>query len=122
MAGDLIVGSGGCRKIRIPGKGRGKSGGYCVVTYFASEDIPVFMLSVLSKGSRANFNRAELNGMAIAVKNARGRPDWKARKDTKMIRKNAQRTIDGLNEPIAIVQGKADLSTYRVQIPVEVDV
>ena len=34
-AGDLIVGSGGCRKVRgVAGKGRGKSGGYRVVTLF----------------------------------------------------------------------------------------
>ena len=31
-AGDLIVGSGGCRKIRVAGRGRGKSGGYSIVT------------------------------------------------------------------------------------------
>ena len=35
MAGDLIVGGGGCRKIRIAGKGRGKSGGYRVLTYYS---------------------------------------------------------------------------------------
>jgi hypothetical protein len=67
LAGDLIPGAGGCRKLRIRGKGRGKSGGYRVVTYFASQDVPVFLVSVLSKNSRANFTRAELNGMAIAA-------------------------------------------------------
>ncbi len=79
MGGDLIVGSGGCRKVRIRGKGRGKWGGYRVVTYFANEDIPVFLLSVLSKGSRANYNRAELNGMAAAVKTLADGLNWKAK-------------------------------------------
>ena len=69
MAGDLIVGGGGCRKIRLAGKGRGKSGGYRVVTYFTAEDVPVFLVSVLSKGSRGNFSRAERNAMAIAAEN-----------------------------------------------------
>ena len=33
-AGDLIVGSGGARKIRFAAPGRGKSGGFRVVTYW----------------------------------------------------------------------------------------
>jgi hypothetical protein len=69
MAGDLIVGGGGCRKIRIAGKGRGKSGGYRIVAYYAERDIPVFLVSVLSKASRGNFSKAERNAMAVAAKN-----------------------------------------------------
>ncbi|MDP3738020.1 MAG: type II toxin-antitoxin system RelE/ParE family toxin [Hyphomonadaceae bacterium] len=64
MAGDLIVGGGGCRKIRIAGK----SGGYRIVTYYAEKDVPVFLVSVLSKGSRGNFSKAERNAMAVAAK------------------------------------------------------
>lgn len=67
-AGDLIVGSGGCRKLRIAGKGKGKSGGYRVVTYFASRDLPVFLVAVLAKGSRANFSKAETAAMAKMTK------------------------------------------------------
>jgi hypothetical protein len=66
--GDLIVGSGGCRKVRIPGRGKGKSGGYRIVTFFGGEDVPVFLLAVLSKGSRANFSAAERNAMKQAAK------------------------------------------------------
>ena len=66
-AGDLIVGSGGCRKVRVPGKGRGKSGGYRVVTFFTGEDVPVFLLAVLSKGSRANFSKVERDAMKQAA-------------------------------------------------------
>jgi hypothetical protein len=69
--GDLIVGSGGCRKVRVPGKGRGKSGGYRVVTFFGGEDVPVFLLAVLSKGSRANFSNAERNAMKQATRSLR---------------------------------------------------
>ena len=70
-AGDLIVGSGGCRKVRVPGKGRGKSGGYRVVTFFGGEGVPVFLLAVLSKGSRANFSNAERNAMKQAARRLR---------------------------------------------------
>jgi hypothetical protein len=69
--GDLIVGSGGCRKIRVAGKGRGKSGGYRVVTFYAGSDVPVFLLAVLAKGSRANFSRAEQRAMKEFAKRAR---------------------------------------------------
>lgn len=67
-AGDMIVGSGGCRKIRVPGKGRGKSGGYRIVTLFGGGHMPVFMLTVLSKGSRANFSTAEVSAMRKVAK------------------------------------------------------
>lgn len=70
-AGDLIVGSGGCRKVRVPGKGRGKSGGYRVVTFFGGKEVPVFLLAVLSKGSRANFSNAERNAMKQATRSLR---------------------------------------------------
>jgi hypothetical protein len=66
-AGDLIVGSGGCRKVRIAGKGRGKSGGYRVITYFYNETAPVFLLWVLSKGSVANLTKEQVNNLAKAT-------------------------------------------------------
>jgi hypothetical protein len=60
-AGDLIVGSGGARKIRFAAPGRGKSGGYRVVTYFGGHDLPVFLLNVFKKGDRVNLSKAEIN-------------------------------------------------------------
>src|SRR5947207_6130850 len=60
-AGALMPGTGGARKIRFAGRGKGKSGGYRVVTYFAAPDIPVFMLAVINKGERANLSKAEQN-------------------------------------------------------------
>jgi hypothetical protein len=57
-AGVLMPGTGGARKIRFAGRGKGKSGGYRVVTYFAAPDIPVFMLAVINKGERANLSKA----------------------------------------------------------------
>jgi len=60
-AGDLIPGSGGARKLRFAGCGKGKSGGYRVITYFGGEDIPVFLLGVFAKGDRVNLSKAETN-------------------------------------------------------------
>ena len=66
--GDMIQGSGGCRKVRIAGKGRGKSGGYRIVTLAGSDRMPVYLLWVLSKGSRANFSDAEVSQMQKMAK------------------------------------------------------
>jgi hypothetical protein len=42
-AGDEMKGTGGARKIRFAGRGKGKSGGYRVVTFYAGKEIPVFL-------------------------------------------------------------------------------
>lgn len=60
-AGDLIPGSGGARKVRFAGRGKGKSGGYRVITYFGGVDIPVFLLNIFAKGDRVNLSKAEVN-------------------------------------------------------------
>lgn len=57
-----VQGSGGVRKIRIAGRGKGKSGGYRVIAAYFGADIPVYLLAVLSKGDRANFSDAEIAG------------------------------------------------------------
>jgi len=62
-AGDLIPGTGGAYKRRIARKGKGKRGGYRVITYYAAEDIPVFLLALVSKGQRADISQAERNAM-----------------------------------------------------------
>jgi hypothetical protein len=61
QAGALIPGTGGARKIRFPAPGRGKRGGYRVITYFAADDIPVFLLEVFAKGEKINLSQAERN-------------------------------------------------------------
>ena len=57
----VIVGSGGARKIRFAARGRGKSGGYRVVTYYGGDDLPVFLLNAFKKGDRVNLSKAEIN-------------------------------------------------------------
>jgi len=66
-AGALLVGSGGVRKLRIAGRGKGKSGGYRVLTFYKFEEWPVFLLDVFSKGEKPNLTAAELQILAKAV-------------------------------------------------------
>jgi hypothetical protein len=61
--GDVIPETGGCRKIRVAGRGKGKSGGYRVITYYGGEDAPVFLLTVFSKGERDNLAKGERNAL-----------------------------------------------------------
>ena len=41
-AGVEIPGTGGCRKLRIAGRSKGKSGGYRPITFYTGESFPVF--------------------------------------------------------------------------------
>lgn len=61
LTGDLIPGTGGARKRRFAGRGKGKSGGYRTVSYFASEDVPVLLLALIDKGERADLSQADRN-------------------------------------------------------------
>ena len=60
-SGDEVVGSGGVRKFRFAGRGKGKSGGYRIISLYVDDQIPVYLLAVLSKGERANFSAAEIS-------------------------------------------------------------
>jgi hypothetical protein len=59
--GVMIKGTGGARKVRFAGRGKGKSGGYRVVTFYGGQDIPVFLLNVFAKGDRVDLSQAERN-------------------------------------------------------------
>jgi len=42
-----------------------------LATYFGGDDIPVFLLTVFSKGERADLSQAERNGLAKLAKTLR---------------------------------------------------
>ena len=63
LIGDVIKGTGGARKWRVPLRGKGKSGGCRVVSYYAGEDIPVFLLDIFSKGEKINLTQSERNAL-----------------------------------------------------------
>ena len=66
-AGDLIPGTGGARKLRFGGRGKGKSGGYRVIFYYGGYyggvDVPLFLLNVFAKGDRVDLSQAERNAL-----------------------------------------------------------
>jgi hypothetical protein len=63
-AGDRMEGTGGCRKLRVAGRGKGKSGGCRVITVFGGGDMPVFLLTMFGKDEKANLTKAERNNIA----------------------------------------------------------
>ena len=68
MAGFEMAGTGGCRKVRIAGRGKGKSGGYRVITFYSGIDIPVVLITVFGKGEKDNLTERERNGLAQLTK------------------------------------------------------
>jgi hypothetical protein len=63
MMGELMVGTGGCRKSRFPGRGKGKRGGYRTIHYNGSDDVPILLLVVIDKGEKDNLSQAERNDL-----------------------------------------------------------
>lgn len=61
MRGELIPSTGGARKMRFAKAGMGKRSGYRIISYFAADDVPVFLLDVLDKGDRLNLTKDEKN-------------------------------------------------------------
>ncbi len=59
--GALMAGTGGCRKSRFAGRGKGKSGGYRTIHYNGSDDVPVLLMVVIDKGEKDNLSRGERN-------------------------------------------------------------
>jgi len=88
-AGEVMRETGGARKARIAGRGKGKSGGYRVITFYAAKDIPVFLLDVYGKGSRANLSAVERNQLKKVLTSLLR--DWRARART-TVRKTVRRS------------------------------
>lgn len=63
MAGDEMTGTGGARKVRFAAKGKGKSGGVRIITFYSGDDIPIFLLNVFAKGDKVNLTQAERNAL-----------------------------------------------------------
>ncbi len=70
-AGEIMPGGGGVRKVRVPGRGKGKSGGYRVLTYYMTEAEPVYLVSVINKDKIANLNDAQLSAVKSVAKDIR---------------------------------------------------
>ena len=58
-AGDVIKGTGGACKVCFAGKGKGKSGGYRVITCYSGPEMPVFLLNVFAKNEKTDVTPKE---------------------------------------------------------------
>ena len=67
-AGDLIRGTGGLRKIRWQGSGRGKRGGVRVIYYWAAKEDVVLMLLMYGKGERDDLSADQKRVLVALVK------------------------------------------------------
>jgi len=64
QSGAVMAGTGGARKLRHTGRGKGKSGGYRTIHFYGGDDVPVFLLSVYGKGTTDNLTKAERNELS----------------------------------------------------------
>ena len=64
LAGDLIRGTGGVRKLRWGRGGRGKSGGVRIIYYFHSANAPLYLLTIYGKGDKADLTEHERKELA----------------------------------------------------------
>ena len=67
IVGHEIPGTGGARKVRFAGKGRGKSGGYRVITFYSGEDMPVFLLNVFAKNEKTDLSQKQRNQLKAVL-------------------------------------------------------
>lgn len=54
--GDIIPGTHGLRKLRVPLAGRGKRGGGRVIYYLLNESLPVYLLLAYAKNDRDDLS------------------------------------------------------------------
>ena len=62
--GDLIKGTGGLRKLRIPLEGRGKRGGGRVIYWYHSEAFPIALLWVFAKNEASDLTPDQAGALA----------------------------------------------------------
>jgi len=66
-AGKIIPGSGGIRKIRWSGSGRGKRGGSRLIYYWATNLDQIYMLFAYAKNERENLTKEQLKTLQRIV-------------------------------------------------------
>lgn len=67
QAGDIMEGTGGVRKLRWRRGGHGKSGGVRIIYYYHDGRMPLYLLTLFSKGDKANLTKAGRNELAGLV-------------------------------------------------------
>lgn len=67
-AGEEIPGTGGVRKLRWGGKGKGKRGGLRIIYYFYNDTAPVFLLTVYGKGEQEDLSPEQKKKITVLAK------------------------------------------------------
>jgi hypothetical protein len=67
-AGDEMAGTGGCRKLRCAGRGKGESGGYRTITFYSGDMMPAFLITVFGKGEKSNLTAKECEKLKVLTK------------------------------------------------------
>lgn len=62
-AGDTIMGTGGCRKIRWKRQGMGKSGGVRVIYYHRSISGRIYLLLLYAKNQQENLTQSQKSAL-----------------------------------------------------------
>ncbi len=73
LQGDIIPDTGGLRKIRWKGSGKGKRGGTRVIYYFYDENHPIYLLFAYSKNAQTDLTEHEkklLQQLVLQLKNS----------------------------------------------------
>lgn len=79
LAGDVIEGSGGLRKLRWRLAGRGKRGGARVIYYYHDAEMPLYLLLAYSKPSTENPSVDEVRRLMFIAEEAQRRRKAKSR-------------------------------------------
>jgi hypothetical protein len=77
LAGHVIPGTGGVRKLRFASSGRGNRGGARVVYYYLDETVPLYALLVYPKNAKTDLtpeDKRAASALVAALKVARRKP------------------------------------------------
>jgi len=69
-AGDVIAGSGGCRKVRYSRRGSGKSGGVRIIYYNQLAKGEIWLFTIYAKSERETIAAHVLKAIKEAIENA----------------------------------------------------
>lgn len=62
--GQVMKGTGGFRKVRVPRAGMGKRGGARVIYILRNEEFPIFLITAFPKNERESLSKKERNQLA----------------------------------------------------------
>jgi hypothetical protein len=68
VAGALMPGTGGIRKLRWALEGRGKRGGARVIYFYHDMGLPLFLLTAYAKNDRSDLSQADRNDFKALTK------------------------------------------------------